>query len=619
MQIPQYFQDLLHKTKQASSRPQEKQEKAQRIDIFGQSQRASTSSAADLGHAGLKAFSSDGKTPMELTTEDEILLHGLSFRLFDENTPNRPMVAAHLTPHILPVRCSIPGRDGVWLLVTPEYANSFELAEMSRDLSHRGFAPEPTFQVILVSATMLASIGRGTASGRNAAVRAKSGEERSKAALLQTFISIIDWAHENGAADVDFWLRHRSDRSSARFSIAGKWVEPERFFMPTPTMRDMLGVAYQYGKGASEGAIDFGLEQQLRLFLSLPKSGDDVMLRWAGMAGDDIYSVTTRISRLNAGSKGLSFDTLGYLDSQRQIWQRAIRSDGGAIVLSGVVDSGKSTTLRAVLAQIPKTRKLITIEDPVEDALPDAVCNTIARAMSGTGSSILTSKLRVLKRTGFNDLFLGEIRDRETGMAAQDVLESGQKLWTTVHCASAWMIPNRLAGESIGLPREVLATPGMLRLLVNQALLPRNCPHCSKPFTSLLSEGAVWKDYAKRLIRLYDLDLSTVRIRNPDGCSHCRKADLPELWGFKGRTNVSEMIEPTDEFLHHVSKNDGLGLVRYIRALRGDSRFDDPNMVGKSAMECAVYKMSQGEIDPREIEPRFISYDAVEIQREQEK
>lgn len=586
------------------------------LNILGRSadvERASMAVVLEI--AGMKAFSSDGAAPTELTTEEQILAAGLTFSIFNDSMPNRPHVASWLAPHILPVRCAIPGREGVWLFCTMEYADSIEIAEMARDLVSRHFHLEKTFQIIVVTSTLLLSISRGTVNGRSAVMRGPSSDERKGAALLQTFISIIDWAHENGAADVDFWLRHKSDRSQIRFSIAGKWVEPERFRMPTATMRDMIGVAYQYGKGASEGAIDFGLEQQLRLFLTLPNTGDDVMLRWAGMAGDDIYCVTTRISRCNAGERGLTFDDLGYLDSQRAIWQRALRSDGGAIVLSGVVDSGKSTTLRAVLSQIPPTRKLVTIEDPVEDALPDAICNTIARSMAGSGSAILTSKLRVIKRTGFNDLFLGEIRDRETGQAMQDVLESGQKLWTTVHCASAWMIPNRLGGASIGVPREVLSTPGMLRLLVNQALLPRNCPHCRMPFTSLMTgqESSVWKPYGERIQRLYDIDLSAVMVRNPEGCDHCRRTDLPELYGFKGRTNVSEMIEPDDHFLRLVAGNDGLKLAQYVRSLRGKVRFDEPDMSGKSAMECAVYKMTLGEIDPREIEPRFVSFEAVEL------
>lgn len=591
----------------------------QRIDILAQSAGDDLSGqSAPIPGNGLRAFSVDGASPTELTTEHEILSNGLTFAIFDDTQPNRPHVAAALVPHILPVRCAIPGREGVWLLCTRDYAGSVVIGEMANDLGKRGLPMEASFQVVVVTSTLLASISRGTASGRNSVLKGgASGKNARSAALLQTFTSIIEWAHENGAADVDFWYRRGNDRSSVRFSIAGRWVEPDRFFIPSPTMRDMIGVAYQYGKGSSEGAIDWNIEQQLNLELVLPKSGARVMLRWAAMAGDQIYSVTTRITVLGEARTAPSLEELGYLPSQTAIWRRALLSDGGAVLLSGVVDSGKSTTLRAVLSKIPKHRKLVTVEDPVENPLPDAVCNTVSRSMQSSGSSILTSKLRALKRTGLNDFYLGEIRDRETGQALQDVLESGQKLWTTVHCASAWMIPARLAGNSIGVPREIASTPGMLRLLVNQALLPRSCPHCRRPFVELLkgSDSNVWRPYGERIRRLYDVDLQTIMIRNPDGCVHCRRSDVPELNGFKGRTNVSEMLEPDDEFLSLVAANDGLRLAQYVRSLRGDVRYDDPDMTGKTAMECAIYKMTTGEVDPREIEPRFVTFEAVEIAR----
>lgn len=58
-----------------------------------------------------------------------------------------------------------------------------------------------------------------------------------------------------------------------------------------------------------------------------------------------------------------------------------------------------------------------------------------------------------------------------------------------------------------------------------------------------------------------------------------------------------------------------LSLSRYLASLR-TSRYDEPDMTGKSAMDCAIYKMSKGEIDPREIEPRFMSFVTVERRRE---
>lgn len=140
-----------------------------------------------------------------------------------------------------------------------------------------------------------------------------------------------------------------------------------------------------------------------------------------------------------------------------------------------------------------------------------------------------------------------------------------------------------------------------------------------RPFADLEKgeEGGRWRAYGERIRRLYDIDLTNVGTRNPEGCEHCRRADLRELNGFKGRTNVSEMIEPDDEFLSLVAANDGLGLARYVRSLRGKVGYGEPDMTGKSVMECAIYKMTRGEVDPREIEPRFVTFDAVELARKE--
>ncbi len=463
-------------------------------------------------------------------------------------------------------------------------------------------------------------MSRGNLGSRRMQLRRKVASDRNQADLFSAFTEIIQWGHKEGAADVDFRYSRRDDKSCIGFSISGKWVYPDKYRMPSQLMIQMLGLAFQFGEGASEPSLDMQIEQQLRIFLDLPKSNVSVMLRWASMAGDELFSVTCRIIELNRRVEAISLEALGYLPSQISTLRRVLNSDGGAVILSGVVNSGKSTTIATLMGMVPATRKIVTIEDPVEFMIPGAVANTVARPLTGESSPILAAKLRTLKRTGFNDLLLGEIRDRETGAAAQDVFESGQKLYSTVHTGRAWMIPDRLAGQSIGIPREVLATPGNLRLLVNQSLIPKNCPHCKRPFTSLMTSrdpvaNRHWVLYGDRLKRLYDVNLENIFIRSEEGCEHCRRDGMPELNGFDGRTSASEMIEPDEQFCRLVSKGDGVGMQYYLDELRAGRRYDDPDMRGKSSMDCAIYKMAVGELDPREIEPRYADFETCELRR----
>jgi type II secretory ATPase GspE/PulE/Tfp pilus assembly ATPase PilB-like protein len=199
-----------------------------------------------------------------------------------------------------------------------------------------------------------------------------------------------------------------------------------------------------------------------------------------------------------------------------------------------------------------------------------------------------------------------------------DLAGSGVNLYTTTHAASAQMIPERLASDFIGVPRDFLAAPGVLKLLVYQALLPRLCPHCALPLASLYrgAAGAHWQAWAARFGRLYCLDLRLVRIRNPQGCAQCGNADLPHLNGTQGRTVVAEMIEPAhdEDFLECVRARDHLRMRRHLRA-RAVTAACDADMRGKSAMDCAVYKAAAGLIDPRDIEPRFRAFETVEAER----
>jgi type II secretory ATPase GspE/PulE/Tfp pilus assembly ATPase PilB-like protein len=218
-------------------------------------------------------------------------------------------------------------------------------------------------------------------------------------------------------------------------------------------------------------------------------------------------------------------------------------------------------------------------------------------------------------------LYLGEIRDCETGLVARQVAESGHSVYTTTHARSSLGIMDRFSSPAIGVPRDVLATPEIVKLLVYQALLPVSCPDCSKSPNDHAIEAKLHgkelndhKVYFERLERLYGIDSSRYRLRDHNGCPKCRKEELPELNGFKGRTVVAEMVEPDEQMLSHVLTGNNIELNRYWRSL-ATPRFDDENLVGKTTMECAIYKSVHGLIDPREIEPRFMSFETVEAKR----
>jgi hypothetical protein len=73
-----------------------------------------------------------------------------------------------------------------------------------------------------------------------------------------------------------------------------------------------------------------------------------------------------------------------------------------------------------------------------------------------------------------------------------------------------------------------------------------------------------------------------------------------------GRTVAAEMIEPSREpdFLLGLRANDGLALHQWFEQ-RKRSPIKDSNMQGKSARQCALFKMWTGLLDPRTVEQTF--------------
>jgi type II secretory ATPase GspE/PulE/Tfp pilus assembly ATPase PilB-like protein len=527
-------------------------------------------------------------------------------------------LAPSLQSHLCPIATDGSTRRCV-VFVSPGFERSDELSEMLTLMRKQGMDLMPNgFNAYIVNQQLLLSLSRGDLSPQELATRKKIVSDPRQARLFDAFRDIITWGHENRAADVHFYIYSLAEKSEVKFTIEGKLVAPDAFRLPTATLLDQLGLAWQYSKGGNGSNFNPLIEQDCQIALAT-KRNKNVMLRWSSMASDTGPNVTLRILDLDVQLQNQRLEDLGYLPSQIAAFRRATNSEGGAIILSGVMASGKSTTLATLAAGIPHTKKLVTLEAPVEYRIPNAIQNTIV--FPTTGESIeLAAKLKAIKRSGGHAFLLGEIRDQQTGMAYQDLTQSGLDVYTTVHAGRAITIPDRLSSPFIGVARDVLATPGNMKLLVNQALLPMNCQFCKKPAQSLIDEARDaaeklhWKEYFDRIERLYEVPIDRIKVRNKNGCEQCRRESMPELNGLKGRTVVAEVLEPDQEFLRLVQSARTLETEAYYESLR-TTGFMDIDMTGKSAMECAIYKASLGIIDPREIEPRFASFETVELKR----
>jgi len=497
----------------------------------------------------------------------------------------------------------------VAVFAVKDYTLGDQIDEVERMVQARGYrqAQVPRYQL---PAPLLLMIARGQLAAPGLAGRGKERQEERASALAALFLDIVRWGVAQGASDVHINVNRRRETCEIRYTIGGEYVGTERFSgLSNATLLEVLAVAWMDVRGGNGAVFDPALEQQGRIALDVDSV--PIVLRWASLAADAGPSVCLRILRLDATADA-DLLALGYLPEQVETLARAREREGGAIVLAGVVGSGKSTTIATLMRGIAPTRKAITLEDPVEYIIDNALQNTLGRALAESAWPAFDAKLKTIKRSAMNDLLIGEIRDIDTGRAFMDLAGSGVSLYTTTHAAGAVLIPERLASDAIGVSRDFLATPGILKLLVYQTLLPRLCSHCSLPVDSLWSRSAGggkrpdWQAWLQRMQQEYLLDSATLRVRNAAGCSACRRPQLPELNGIAGRSVAAEMLEPerTEGFLERVRTRDNLGLKRQAETA-GPAAWRSETTRGALARDCALYKVSRGEVDPRSLLRRF--------------
>ena len=200
------------------------------------------------------------------------------------------------------------------------------------------------------------------------------------------------------------------------------------------------------------------------------------------------YKVTLRILPTDE-SNSLTFSDLGYRDDQVNKFEKMIMASSGLIIISGAVNSGKSTTLSCALSHIIKKfpyKHILSIESPVEYFInSDTVAQHPIHTSVGMPQEVISqaykSAQNVALRSDIDVAYLNEIRNLETARFAQLIVQSGHLFMSTVHAQSSLNILYRL--KALGVELEVLCSPDFIEMLVHQALLQKVCYNCAYTYT----------------------------------------------------------------------------------------------------------------------------------------
>ena len=167
------------------------------------------------------------------------------------------------------------------------------------------------------------------------------------------------------------------------------------------------------------------------------------------------------------------YEDLGVPD----IVRRMTYQPQGLILVTGKTNSGKTTTLNALINEINENqnKKILTLENPVEYK-HHCKKSVIVQKEIGPGRDCLTYSDGVKNslREDCDILVIGEIRDRETMEAAIETAEAGHLVIGTLHTKSCAETIDRMVNfyEIRDQQQIKYLISSLLKLVISQRLLP---------------------------------------------------------------------------------------------------------------------------------------------------
>ncbi|MEW6304350.1 MAG: GspE/PulE family protein [Verrucomicrobiota bacterium] len=245
-----------------------------------------------------------------------------------------------------------------------------------------------------------------------------------------------------------------------------------------------------------------------------------------------------------------SFDlaALGFEEDMLKTFLQLLTKPSGLILLTGPTGSGKTTAIYASLYYLVQRSgssiSISTVEDPVEYQLA-MVSQAQVKPIQGFTYPVA---LRSLMRQDPEVIMVGEIRDPETAAIAVQAGLTGHLVISTIHSGTTSGVFARLINMDI---EPFLLTSSIIGVM-GVRLVRKNCPYCAVPYepepglTKLLSQEV----------------LDNAQFRKGTGCKECVDT------GFAGRTSVTELLVPNDEFREAVMQKKPTRFLQEV-AVRG--------------------------------------------------
>ena len=200
-----------------------------------------------------------------------------------------------------------------------------------------------------------------------------------------------------------------------------------------------------------------------------PSAAIEIDIRVATMPTQHGESAVIRLLPRDRGL--LDIAKLGFSAADERKIRRALDLPHGMIIITGPTGSGKTTTLATMLSALnTPSRKILTIEDPIEYEIPGINQSQVKPAIGLT----FAAAMRAFVRQDPDVIMVGEVRDAETANIAVHAALTGHLVLTTLHTETAPAAAPRL----IDLGVEGFLLKSTLRAVLAQRLVRVLCERC---------------------------------------------------------------------------------------------------------------------------------------------
>ena len=283
------------------------------------------------------------------------------------------------------------------------------------------------------------------------------------APIVRAIDQILERALECGATDIHFETGR--DNLRIRFRIDGLLRLDQtmpRHFAPAVISR----VKILAGLDIAERR----LPQDGRANITIRNTEADLRVALA----PNMYGETAVARILLKDAKLLDLGRIGMTPAHRAGMDELLREPHGIMIVTGPTGSGKTTTLATAIGILnDPSRKIVTVEDPIEYQIAGVHQTQIKPAIGLTFATALRSFLR----HDPDIIMVGEMRDTETAQVGIQAALTGHLVLTTLHTNTACDAVVRLIDMGI----EPFLVAAVLRGVLGQRLVRRLCERCRQP------------------------------------------------------------------------------------------------------------------------------------------